>query len=460
MYKKAKSTKGITLVALVITVIVLLILSSVTINGLKGKNGIITKSTDAKEATAKATTLEDINLEILSAMSKGDGEVDNGALRNGLEEEGIEVKTDGDDLPWKVIEGKNAFVINEDYSVEEITGIILSKEIRLEPGQSETITVILGDDATGKIVWESSDNSVATVEDGKVTAAGQNGEATITAKVSETNYEATCKVIVKKSKTRVKVTAAQIAENPQKYYGQLVLNYTQGGLDYRIYFVDKNNKFGDGANTIYLKADYKEKKSLSVDTSVITDEDMAVYKRMNPSWAAERGSVTKSNWKGDERAAGWLCAPSQWTTYVDSTKANYAIGGSSLEMYVDSYNQVPHTEIGNYVLGAKYSSETEGSTVYAGYRYTLNGSLSTISNIAHSTGDDTIDYIGYNSMYAGTNGTKTGSWWLSSTASRAPDGVSCVYGGWAMLSGATYISSFGIEPVVSLKTGVSVEIEE
>ena len=46
-----KSEKGITLVALVITIIVLLILAGVTIATLTGNNGILTKANEAKEST-------------------------------------------------------------------------------------------------------------------------------------------------------------------------------------------------------------------------------------------------------------------------------------------------------------------------------------------------------------------------------------------------------------------------
>ena len=48
MKKIKKDEIGITIIALVITIIVLLILAGVTISGLNGENGIITKSKEAK----------------------------------------------------------------------------------------------------------------------------------------------------------------------------------------------------------------------------------------------------------------------------------------------------------------------------------------------------------------------------------------------------------------------------
>ena len=49
-YKKAES-QGITLIALVITIIVLLILAGVSISMLTGDNAILSKAWQAKEAT-------------------------------------------------------------------------------------------------------------------------------------------------------------------------------------------------------------------------------------------------------------------------------------------------------------------------------------------------------------------------------------------------------------------------
>ncbi len=60
--KLGKTNKGITLIALVITIIVLLILAGVTIATLTGDNGILTKATAAKEETRAAEVEERVNL--------------------------------------------------------------------------------------------------------------------------------------------------------------------------------------------------------------------------------------------------------------------------------------------------------------------------------------------------------------------------------------------------------------
>ena len=59
-----RSQKGITLIALVITIIVLLILAGVSIAMLTGQNGILTRAGEAKDDTAKAEVVERINMEL------------------------------------------------------------------------------------------------------------------------------------------------------------------------------------------------------------------------------------------------------------------------------------------------------------------------------------------------------------------------------------------------------------
>ena len=59
---KTKEMKGITLIALVITIVVLMILAGVSINTVLGDDGIIQKAKEAAEATKRASAEEEICL--------------------------------------------------------------------------------------------------------------------------------------------------------------------------------------------------------------------------------------------------------------------------------------------------------------------------------------------------------------------------------------------------------------
>ena len=55
MRKTLKNTNGITLIALVVTIVVLLILAGVSINAVFGQDGIIQKAKDAQNRMDEAT---------------------------------------------------------------------------------------------------------------------------------------------------------------------------------------------------------------------------------------------------------------------------------------------------------------------------------------------------------------------------------------------------------------------
>ena len=64
-----RNQKGITLIALVITIIVLLILAGVSIAMLTGQNGVLTRAADADTATEKAGIAEKVNMAIQAAYA-------------------------------------------------------------------------------------------------------------------------------------------------------------------------------------------------------------------------------------------------------------------------------------------------------------------------------------------------------------------------------------------------------
>ncbi len=68
--KERKSEKGITLIALIITIIVLLILAGVSISMVVGENGILNRATDAKRKSDQATTKENIEMAVIGALTE------------------------------------------------------------------------------------------------------------------------------------------------------------------------------------------------------------------------------------------------------------------------------------------------------------------------------------------------------------------------------------------------------
>ena len=75
MKNQIKGKKGITLIALVITIIVLLILAGVAIATLTGDNGLLQKVSSAKQENKEAKELELIKLAVSAAQVDGEGTI-------------------------------------------------------------------------------------------------------------------------------------------------------------------------------------------------------------------------------------------------------------------------------------------------------------------------------------------------------------------------------------------------
>ena len=263
------------------------------------------------------------------------------------------------------------------------------------------------------------------------------------------------------------------AENAKDYYGYKVKNYNKekdpGGV-YRIFYYDAEVKDGKGkyghANTLYLKRDWSANDAIKLSEKISnsswnqTQKDNAVImmRKMNPEYSnsVERNTDTFESYANlvndNEKAAAWLCDKSQFSKYVVDTMANFAIGSPSAEMYCDSYNQT-HTSgvAGTNALTASYQS-----TYVPGYGFRVNGE---IQNDGWCTNDDTIDLSGYNGMYL-CNQTAKGLyfWWLASPSAEHGGRGFVVDGSDAILDTNSVGASNGICPIVSLNSGVELQI--
>ena len=133
--KKLKNTKGITLIALVVTIIVLLILAGVSIAMLTGNNGILTQGKRAKEEQAHAAVKEGIMLlyneyrtkqEVNSSKVQEETKVASTELVKIAENEGAEGTTENLGSFKDFIQSKNIINANGIVNVRNLLGQTLS----------------------------------------------------------------------------------------------------------------------------------------------------------------------------------------------------------------------------------------------------------------------------------------------------------------------------------------------
>ena len=129
-----KKEKGITLIALVVTIVILLILASISIGALMGNNGIVKQAQNAKEQTEIADEKEKIDLSTVGAVGKEPrGELKrnyfNEELTAHIGEEGKDYSlSESEELPFIVeyLDSKRSYLVDEDGN---ITGPLKAPEI-------------------------------------------------------------------------------------------------------------------------------------------------------------------------------------------------------------------------------------------------------------------------------------------------------------------------------------------
>ena len=192
---KTKEMKGITLIALVITIVVLMILAGVSINIVLGDDGIIKKAKEAAETTRRASAEEEMNRLVLEyELAKSDENFEdflqekinegriNGATDNGDGTVTISKRVDGKDYTITVkkpsssaqsikIKGKRV-VANEDGTGENLGEASTSK--------GKTLYIMIDSSISGGATTVSPQVPYAVTENGtyKFTVIGTvNGTA-------------------------------------------------------------------------------------------------------------------------------------------------------------------------------------------------------------------------------------------------------------------------------------------
>lgn len=158
--KNANYNSGITLIALVISIIVMLILAGISLNATVGENGIITKASNAKLAYEEAEWYEMIQTVLVDAYARLDTETNMQEwLKNQLQ------NLNPDDLVC-VTQYKDGYLI-----VAGKRAITVDKNMNITSSRENTFLISTGDD------WYFETNGIGTC---KLTAYKLNLAGTIT----------------------------------------------------------------------------------------------------------------------------------------------------------------------------------------------------------------------------------------------------------------------------------------
>ena len=164
--QKFKEKRGITLIALVVTIIVLLILAGISISMLTGQNGILNRASEAKEEYSNSTEKEQLQLSYNSAITRKLGEsITAEELQNELNEV-VGKNEDGTSKTETTDMGNRVFYVkfvktNHNYRVD-------NGEVTLITGEDKSVV-----EPKNVADWEYTPN-----DDGTLTITGYKGRDT------------------------------------------------------------------------------------------------------------------------------------------------------------------------------------------------------------------------------------------------------------------------------------------
>ena len=152
-----EAQKGITLIALVITIIVLLILAGVSIAMLTGQKGILTQANNAKNETELASAKEKVELAVIGAISQTrDGTLTVGKLRTELANYGGTVE--GDTFPVTATVDGKSFTVDANGNVT-VSGSSTEQNPPAPTGNG-TLGTVTGSETKNTTVKDSLGNQV------------------------------------------------------------------------------------------------------------------------------------------------------------------------------------------------------------------------------------------------------------------------------------------------------------
>lgn len=277
MKKIRKTNKGITLIALVITIIVLLILAGVSIAMLTGDNGILTQANNAKDTTDYKNAEEAVQMETAGSFDNN-GKYSKDIAKNNL---------------------KNNLGIPADDITDNEDGTLIVKY------KGYTFTV----DVNGRLKKDGGTLATASAVNaliGQIVDYEEDSEEVNSWRVY---YASDTEMFLISTNTVASSTAFGSSSG-------IPLRKTGASADYSGAADVFSAKTESGAGYSYRNVEYgKTYNKFWFDTSTAD---------ANPR----------------SKATAYLCDPANWTKYIGSTapSGTYAVGGPTKELFIKSWN--------------------------------------------------------------------------------------------------------------------------
>ena len=411
--ERGNGKNGITLIALVITIIVLLILAGVTIATLTGDNGILTKAQNAKEKNAQKTVEEQINLAVQASRINEGLVINKEILEQELTNNGIEItKSENDELPWTVKKDGYVYTISENGEIKEKEGIaITTGDIEILKGSTKgkkvSAQILSGE--TGTIKWEHTGNITLSATEGNEITVNVNSNAnagdtaTITARIDGKTYQDSINVKIVTQVTSVTAEKIEVSIGDKKKIEKITATPENAeGIEVTSYVsqdttkVTVDEKTGEvtgvqeGETTVTISAKGKLSGAVVTGTCSVKVTKLDHSEVVVPTITATGNLANKPNIK--EVRQGNIPIP-QGYNYIKGDKIGGAVitdAASGEEKVGNEFVWVPVDEISKMASTDIGGTDANGNTNYRGVLY--NWGTDATGNTAWNWSADSTSY--------------------------------------------------------------------
>ncbi len=331
--------KGITLIALIITIVVLLILAGVTMSFVVGDNGVVTQAQKSRIRTDQVSAKEEIDLEVAGSYDY-DGHLDLELLNENLMKnlKGLQLKKNG--TTGDKDEDFEEFN-NDTVKIERLPATVRYKGVNVKINEKKLISDLASNPENYGMYVDypiKLSGNQDTINDWRIFYEDKTGRVFLIAADYVPN---TCSALKKEDGSLI--AGMKLINSTDENFKKCC--YSLSSLDYTC-----NDGHNKNLNNNKSQCSFPEIFMPSGDFCSST----------NHYYCSDH--TTNSN----SRCVSQLQCTSEWKNFVNRSYADYAIGGPTLEMWVASWN-------------GKHGSETEesgktGKTLYAdGCNNTGNG---------------------------------------------------------------------------------------
>ncbi len=420
---KLTKKDGISLLTLVITIIVIIILAAAVVMSLNNNN-VLTNASSARYTTDLDTMQSYLELTVQKAALRHQGtfELDIGEVTM---DETSNVKESRGVVTWEStdignLSGKIIFDEGIDTDTEFYTGY------KLPVYGSETRWYI---DEHGKLVLKTGSRVYGA---------------------DEIPNEA--------------INARKVSNNPQKYYGAYV-NYTPTNAltekyKWRIFYATSSNIYLISSDYVSVADLPETSKGHKPVNATKTHPKAAAFENVINDYVGSMSIADDMKWfnqdyfnknytsdENNMKAVAYMLDKGIWTNKFGGTSVDYVVGGPSIEMVLNSYNQKTD-------MKDMYKTRAENFT---GYKFSEDGG----NNWLNYSSDKSKYLTKYDELYKINSESSAVAYWLSSASNYGANYLMNVYSNGYITIYGSNVCYAGFRPIICLKSNTKLkEIED